>query len=222
MNKEKTIKFLWISMWATLILMVVLKLTFNYYYPLVIENSKILEISYFIDKNPWLDESINFIFYTGNGIMLSLCLLHEKWFKNKLQFILMLGTSSLVFFAKLYNYALGSVLILIPYIILPIVITEKPKRWIFITFLLDNVFQILSNFARGNTLIICDTALIRKMMWIDYYLLFIIYYIGGIHMGMESWLPWFTKKETVINAKIEKLEKKIKKLEDKKLCLKKR
>lgn len=40
-------------------------------------------------------------------------------------------------------------------------------------------------------------------------------------MGMGSWLPWFTKKETVINAKIEKLEKKIKKLEDKKLCLKK-
>ena len=59
-------------------------------------------------------------------------------------------------------------------------------------------------------------------MLIDYYLMFIIYYIGGCHMGLLTVLPWFTKKETVINAKIEKLQKKIKKLEDKKQCLKKR
>lgn len=80
MNKEKTIKFLWISMWATLILMVVLKLTFNYYYPLVIENSKLLEISYFIDTHPWLLFINDFISFTINGLLLSLCVLHEKWF----------------------------------------------------------------------------------------------------------------------------------------------
>ena len=40
-------------------------------------------------------------------------------------------------------------------------------------------------------------------------------------MGMGSLLPWFTKKETVIDAKIEKLQSKIKKLEHKKECLKK-
>lgn len=222
MNKEKTIRFMWYSMWITLLLMVVLKLCFNFYYPIVIENSKLLEISYYIDKHKWLDESINFIFYSCNGLLLSLCVLHEKWFKKKWHFIIMFSSSSLVFLAKLYNFTLGSVLIIIPYLIIPLLITEKPKRWIFITFLLDNLFQILSNFARGNSLIICDTALVRKLMWIDYYLLFIIYYLGGMFMGMESWLPWFTKKETVINAKIEKLQKKIKKLEDKKQCLKKR
>ena len=40
-------------------------------------------------------------------------------------------------------------------------------------------------------------------------------------MGLGGLLPWFTKKETVINAKIEKLQTKIKKLEEKKQCLKK-
>lgn len=51
MNKEKIIKFLWYSMWITLLLMVVLKLTFNYYYPIVIENSKLLEISKYVDEH---------------------------------------------------------------------------------------------------------------------------------------------------------------------------
>ena len=86
----------------------------------------------------------------------------------------------------------------------------------------DNLFQTLSNFARGNNLIICDTFIVNFFMLIDYYLMFIIYYIGGCHMGLLTVLPWFTKKETVINAKIEKLEKKIKKLEEQKVCLKKR
>ena len=89
-------------------------------------------------------------------------------------------------------------------------------------FALDNVFQLLSNFTRGNGLILSNTYLIELFMWIDYYLLFVIYYIGVVQMGSMSVLPWFTKKETIINAKIEKLQKKIKKLEDKKLCLKKR
>ena len=35
-------------------------------------------------------------------------------------------------------------------------------------------------------------------------------------MVAQSILPWFTIKETVINAKNEKLQKKISKLEDKK------
>jgi hypothetical protein len=59
-------------------------------------------------------------------------------------------------------------------------------------------------------------------MLIDYYLMFMIYYIGGNYMGNFTLLPWFTKKETVINAKIEKLQKKIKKLEEQKECLKRR
>lgn len=147
-------------------------------------------------------------------------LLHEKWFANWKQLILMLGSSTLVFLVKWNNFEIGSVLILIPYIIIPLFISKKPKRWILITFILDNVFQILSNLARGNALIINDTALIRDFMFIDYYLMFIIYYIGGCHMGMGSWLPWFTKKETVIDAKIEKLQCKIKKLEEKKIELK--
>lgn len=222
MNKEKTIRFMWYSMWITLLLMVVLKLCFNFYYPIVIENSKLLEISYYIDEHKWLNYSLRFIVYSINGIFLTLCTLHEKWFKKKWHIILILIFSSIAFPFKFINTWMSFVLILIPYIIIPLIITENKKRWVLITFILDNLFQLLSNFTRGNGLILNNTYLIELFMWIDYYLLFIIYYIGGCYMGSMSWLPWFTKKETVINAKIEKLEKKIKKLEDKKLCLKKR
>ena len=210
-------------MWATLLLMVVLKLTFNYYYPIVIENSKLLEISKYIDNNKWLLYPLDFIIYTINGVFLTHCILHEKLFKNNLKgIIIIMVVSSIVWIAKFINNEIGSLFIFIPYIILPLILTNKPRKWIIITFVLDNVFQILSNFTRGHEIIINETFLINTFMWIDYYLMFIIYYIGGNYMGLQSWLPWFTKKETVINAKIEKLEKKIKKLEEQKVCLKKR
>ena len=125
------------------------------------------------------------------------------------------------YIGKIIDVYLGAALILIPYIVVPLFITKKPKRWILITFILDNVFQILSNFARGNNLIAEGSFLIVTMLWLDYYLLFIIYYIGGCHMGLGGLLPWFMKKETAINAKIEKHQKKIKKLEEQKQCLKK-
>lgn len=220
MNKEKTIKFLWISMWATLILMVVLKLTFNYYYPLVIENSKLLEISYWFDDNKIFTYIIGFIFYTANGILLSLCNLHTKWFKKKWHIILLMSISTIAFPFKYINTWIAFSITLLAYIVIPLFITDQPRKWIFITFILDNIFQILSNFVRGNSLLLCDTFIFNKIMAIDYYLMFIIYYIGGCHMGDITWLPWFTKKETVINAKIEKHNAKIKKLEAKKIELK--
>lgn len=221
MNKEKIIKFLWYSMWITLLLMVVLKLTFNYYYPIVIENSKLLEISKFIDEHVWLDILINYILYMCNTIIIYLCSIQEKWFTNRVHMVIILLVYTLIYPIKIMNDWLGFILILIPYIVLPLFFTRKKKRWIFITFLIDNIFQILSNVARGNSIIINNTFIIERVMLIDYYLMFIIYYIGGCYMGWATVLPWFTKKETIINAKIEKLQTKIKKLEEKKQCLKK-
>lgn len=221
MNKNKTIKFLWISMWATLILMVILKLTFNYYYPIVIENSKILEISKYIDEHKIVLYILQFIPYIFNGTFITLCVLKEKIGYKKWYIFLILFIYALAYPFKYINTWLALGISLISYIILPLIFTRNKRKWIFITFLIDNIFQILSNFARGNNLIIQDTFIIELFMQIDYYLMFIIYYIGVIYMGEMTILPWFTKKETVINAKIEKLQKKIKKLEDKKRCLKK-
>lgn len=103
MNKEKTINFMWWGMWSTLLLMVVLKLTFNYYYPIVIENSKLLETSKYIDNHKWLDYPLRFIVYTINGIFLSLCAIHEKWFKKKWHLILIIIFSTIAFPFKFIN-----------------------------------------------------------------------------------------------------------------------
>lgn len=221
MNKEKIIKFLWISMWATLLLIVVLKLTFNYYYPIVIENSKLLEISKYIDEHFWLDFGISYVFHMFNTLVISLCCIKEKWYYKKWHMILLFVCSSISYPLKVFFPTIGYIAVLFVYIGIPLIITRNKRYIIFIVFLIDNVLQILSNFARGNALIICDTCLIKKSMLIDYYLMLLILYIGGCHMGWDTLLPWFTKKETVINAKIEKLEKKIKKLEEQKQCLKK-
>ena len=222
MDKKKTIKFLWISMWATLLLMVVLKLTFNYYYPLVIENSKIITISKYIDNHIWLLIALQFIPYIFNGFFITLCVLQEKIKLKDKRIILILFVYIVAYPFKYINTWIAFSISLISYIILPLILTKYKRKLIFITFIIDNILQILSNFARGNNLIIQDTFIIELFMQIDYYLMFIIYYIGGIYMGEMTILPWFTKKETVINAKIEKLQRKIKKLEAKKLCLKKR
>ena len=222
MNKEKTIKFMWYSMWITLLLMVVLKLCFNFYYPIVIENSKLLEISYYIDEHFWLDFSISYVFYMFNVLVISLCCIKEKWYRKKSHMFALLIFGTLSYPLKVFFPTFGYIAVLFVYIIIPIIITRNKRYIIFLVFLIDNVLQILSNFARGNALIICDTCLIKKAMLIDYYLMLLILYIGGCHMGWDTLLPWFTKKGNVINAKIEKLQKKIKKLEDKKQCLKKR
>lgn len=221
MNKEKTIKFLWISMWATLLLMVVLKLTFNYYYPIVIENSKLLEISYFID-NTCLYYIFNYLLYIINSTLIYLCSVKEKWFRNKWHLIIVLSAYTLAFPFKILNPWIGFVAILIPYLIIPLFTTHNKRYWIFVMFILDNLFQILTNYARDNSLIAEGTFLVVTFLWLDYYLLFVIYYIGGCHMGLGGVLPWFAKKETVIDSKIEKLQKKIKKLEEQKSCLKRR
>lgn len=220
MNKEKLIRFLWISMWCTLLLMVVLKLTFNYYYTIVIENSKLLEISYYLDERKWLTNLIEFIPYTCNATLLYLCAVREKWFINKSHAIIIYSLYACVYTAKAIDTWLGFAVSLIPYIIIPLFLTRNKKRYVFIMFILDNVFQILSNFARGNALIVNNTFITDRIMLLDYYLMFIIYYIGGCHMGMSTVLPWFVKKETAINAKIEKYKEKIKKLEAQKECLK--
>lgn len=221
MDKEKIVRFLWISMWCTLVFMVLLKVTFNYYYPIVLNNSALLKLSTYIDTHPPLLFLNDFTSFMVNGLFISLCVLHEKWFRNWKQPVIMLGSLVIIFIIKWHLFTLGSILVLITYLVIPLFLSDNQKRWIFITFIIDNIIQILSNVSRGNNLIIQDTALIRNFMFIDYYLMFAIYYIGGIHMGMGSLLPWFTKKETVIDAKIEKLQSKIKKLEHKKECLKK-
>lgn len=221
MNKEKIIKFLWISMWCTLLLMVVLKLTFNYYYPIVIENSKLLEISKYVDEHVWLLYPLNYIAYMYDATLISLCVLHEKWFRKKWHIIVVYLLYTIAFPFKYINPFITFVITLVPMIILPLFITKQKKYWIFISFILMNLFQILSNFARGNPIINTNTYIIEILMGVDYYLMFGIYYIGGNIMGANFVLPWFTKKETVINAKIEKLQAKIKKLEEKKQCLKK-
>lgn len=156
-----------------------------------------------------------------NIVVITLCCIQEKWFIKKSHIILIFIYYTIIFLLKIINHWSIYFIIILSYFIIPIILTRNKKRYIFIMFILDNIFQILSNFTRGNSLIICDTYIINKIMLIDYYLMFLIYYIGGCYMGLVTLLPWFTKKETVIDAKIEKLEKKIKKLEEQKQCLKK-
>lgn len=220
MHKEKIIKFMFVSMWATLILMVVLKLTLNYYYPIVIENSKLLSLSMYLDERVWLTNLIDFIPFILNSTIIYLCSVREKWFVKKSHMIIIYSLYSCVYTAKAINLWLGFAVSLIPYIIVPLFTTRNKKRYVFIMFILDNIFQLLSNFARGNAIIVNNTYILDRMMLLDYYLMFIIYYIGGCHMGMPTVLPWFVKRETAINAKIEKYKDKIKKLEAQKECLK--
>jgi hypothetical protein len=142
--------------------------------------------------------------------------------KRKEDLILFFFAFSICYLVKLFYFNFGSILGIILYFLLPLIVTQQSKKYIFITFIIDNIYMILSNYNRDLGITTNNsTFLIEKICLIDYYILILTYYIGGVFMGMSTILPWFSKKETILKAKIKKYETKVEKLKAKLLCSKK-
>lgn len=218
---EKLIRYLYLILWVILVLNAFFKITFNYITPIVINNEKTLKLSIFIDNNYILKSILNYFFYMFNVLIISLCCINEKWYKRKEDLLLFIFVFTLCYFVKLYNFTFGSILGIILYFLLPLIITKQSKKYILMTFIIDNIYMILSNYNRDLGVTTNNsTFLVEKICYIDYYILLFTYYIGGVFMGMGTILPWFSKKETILKAKIKKYETKVEKLKAK-LCSKK-
>lgn len=162
--------------WFFLVLQVVLKLTFNYWQPYVIPTEKLQSVSNYIDSHIWLSTTINGLIYFFNGILVLLCCLRQWWFKDKKQTIIVL---SLIILGYLSSVFLNDVIIhtLFLTIILPLILKPKNWLWIILTFIISNVFTIIS-FLLAN---IVNTSelnfIINVFMQNDYFIMLIMNYI---------------------------------------------
>ena len=162
--------------WFFLVLQVVLKLTFNYWQPYVIPTEQLQSVSDFIDSHIWLSTIINGIGYTINGIILLLCCLRQWWFKNKRETIIVIGLIILSYiYSQIFNEKVFNTIFIT--IILPLILKPKNWIWVILTFIISNLFTILSFILEGFTNTNNVNFIISLFMVFDYYIMLILNYI---------------------------------------------
>ena len=162
--------------WFFLVLQVVLKLTFNYWQPYVMPTEQLQSVSNYIDSHMVLQTIIFGITYLFNGTLVILCCLRQWWFKSKKETIIVL---SLIILGYLSSVFLNDVIIhtLFLSIVLPLILKPKNWLWIILTFIISNVFTIVS-FLLANIVKSTDMNFLTNIfMQNDYYIMLILFYL---------------------------------------------
>jgi hypothetical protein len=174
-SKSRLAVKLFIIVWIVLAVHIVLKLTFNYWQPYVIPNETLSAISDFIDNNRWIEIILNGLLYVFNAILMVLCSIKCWWFKNKKTTIISISVIIACFICNILFNAYN-ITPIITTILLPLFINKKMWFYTFLTFLLSNIFMILSLFLEGfvNT---DDMQYICKVfLQVDYYIMLVLNY----------------------------------------------
>ena len=165
-----------ILIWFFLIVQIVLKVTFNYWQPYVIPTPQLQAISDFIDNNRWLEVIINGILYVINGTIVLLCSLKRWWFKNKKHTIIVLSCLFTNYLLCVFVYRSFIITLLLAFL-LPILLDRTKWLYIIITFVLSNLFQILSFWFEGFVSSDNLPYIVALLLNFDYYLmLFALYF----------------------------------------------
>ena len=178
-NKTRLALKMFIILWFLLFLQVVLKLTFNYWQPYVIPTPQLEIISDFIDNNLWLKIIIDKIYWLFGTTIVILCGIQQWKFKNKKPFIVILICCLLSIiddFTKL-NSLFGTLVSLFITIIFPLILNRKKWLWIILTFVLNNLFLLVSLWLEGFTKTDNMTYVIKLFFTHDYYIMLVLNYI---------------------------------------------
>lgn len=202
----RLIKTLYIMLWAVLIGLVILKITFNVWYPIVMENNTFTKVCSFIDSKDYLKLLTNFILYvfTANILFLTFTgrFKYERWYN----FLLFNLVHIPMFFVKKYISPIGLILEL-GVIALSIVLNIKRNRFDkkITNILLPIIIYILMNIWQLNMLFIKDVdvvlssspTLILLIVQSDYHIFLIISWIGvSGFMGISSYGWFFGKSDS--------------------------
>jgi hypothetical protein len=179
-NKFSLTLKLFIIVWIVLFVHILLKLTFNYWQPYVIPNEQLQIISDFIDRNRWLQVSLNSIFYIFNGVVMFLTAVKQWWFKNIKQAILIISLIIINFIITVIfpDFVIGTLLIVI---IIPMILDFR--KWYFAigAFALSNVFLALSLWLEGFISANNTNYIIAMFLLLDYYImLFLNYFVFNL------------------------------------------
>ena len=217
---RKLIKRIWLMLWLILLMLVIAKLLFNEWYPIVIDNKKFIAICNYIERHNIIRYIIMIIFYILSNNFWYLTATKQKRIKGINKFIalnvLVFGT----FVVKHFNNIFGVIIECITLIILPMFLNLKRNScgsiarnilMPIIIYVLINTWQFTIYFVRGIDYEVLNTLpiLISYTLMIDYYIFIIIQWIGVAFMGLFSggWL--FGKTEVELKAlKEQELKKK--------------
>ena len=217
---RKLIKRIWLILWLILLMLVIAKLLFNKWYPIVVDNEKFITICNYIDKHNIIKYIIMLFFYILSNNLWYLTATKQKRIKGMKNFItlnvLVIGT----FVVKHFNNNVGAIVECITLIIVPIVLNLKRNScgslarnilMPIIIYILINAWQFTIFFIRDIDYEVLTTLplLISYILMIDYYIFIIIQWTGVAFMGLFSggWL--FGKTDVELKAlKEQELKKK--------------
>ena len=172
-NKSKLAIKLFIIVWVVLVVHIALKLTFNYWQPYIIPNEQLQAISDFIDANSVIKIVFDGIFYIFNGYIIICCCLQKWQLGKKINII----TLILMFIGYIWVVFIeNTITTLLLSIVYPLILNRKKWLPIMLTFILNNVFLLLSlwleSFVNTNDM----QSFIQTLFLFDYYIMMILCY----------------------------------------------
>lgn len=212
-DTKKLVFRLWLSLWIILGILVIFKLCFNIWYPIVVENETLIKISNYIDNNKYLKYIIMAMFYITSLNVWFLTSTLEKTYKNIKFSIISQILIIACYIIKVYNNVVGCIIEIVYLILIPICINFKNKNINKIrSFIIPIIVYALVSLWQMNILFIRDISNILSdlpmFIWLfiqlDYYLFLIIMWLGVSYMGLLSGGWFFGKDITKLKAMKEK------------------
>lgn len=210
-NLPKLVRTVWIMLWAILLGLSAIKILFNKWYPIAVDNVYFVNVCDFIDGNIVLKHGIMLLFYLLSANLTYLTSTKRMKYKNIWEGILLNGLALLSYLMKTIGNGFG-VLIECTYLIfIPLFINYKRKpfykMWLNLLFpifvyLALNIWQLNMLFIKDIEIILNNApTLLALIIQLDYYIFLIITWIGvNYFMGLWSVGWFFGKSETELLA----------------------
>lgn len=210
-NVSRLVKRIYIVLWLILIFFFILKLCFGMWYPIVVENDKLMAISEWIDMTPIARYGIYYLLYQFNFIMVYYIISMRYTNLSKKQFVIIssLATISYILEVLLERGIIGIpiyALIELPLMTIIPIYFSKRRLWSVINLFVIILFQLTIMFVRGIDDINSITMVVYLMLMVDYYIfLFILYFRRRYTMGLGG-VFFFGDDLKVCKAKLEELK----------------
>lgn len=224
LDVPKLIRRIWLILWITLFLLVLMKFLFNKWYPIVVDNETLMNLFYFIDSKSYIKYIIAIVLYIINLNIWFMTNIKQMKYSKINHFIMINILIVISYFMKCYMNILGVLFEVIILVVIPIILNLKRGKFdnfVFfkwrikraINVVIPIVIYLLLNLWQMNILFIrdIDTILtnLPSMFYVvlqhDYYIFTIITWIGvNYFMGIFG-AGWFWGKSiTELKAMREK------------------
>lgn len=222
----KLVLRIWAMLWIVLIILVIFKLCFNIWYPIVVDSSWFTRVCAVVDSNEWLKFIFVLPLFIGSVNIIFLTYTANLKYKNRKMMICFNLLFVINYVLKMSNNLLGTIFEIL-FIVIAIIINLKTKKIKFkfkkigklkvnpkvitillrvllpiLTYLMINLWQFNIFFIRDIEKILNDLNFVVSMiLQFDYYIFILNTWIGVyIVMGIFSWGFLWGKAETELKA----------------------